>query len=76
MVLAVTRWDDVTNNGDDPENPEVWLKSKSPALYNFVKHNYPDALIIGLSAQGCNYSKKIGTRMICLKKQKMVFVPL
>lgn len=58
LVLAVTRWDDVTNNGDDPENPEVWLKSKSPALYNFVKHNYPDALIIGLSAQGCNYRKK------------------
>ena len=58
LVLAVTRWDNVTNNGDDPENPEVWLKSKSPALYNFVKHNYPDALIIGLSAQGCNYSEK------------------
>ena len=57
LVLAITRWDDVTNNGNDPENPEEWLKSKSPALYNFVKHIYPDALIVGLSAQGCDYDK-------------------
>lgn len=68
LVLALTRWDDVTNNGNDPENPEEWLKSKSPALYNFVKYNYPDALIIGLSAQGCDYRKKNWNRDDMLEK--------
>lgn len=57
LVLALTRWDEVTDNGDNPENPEKWLLSNSPALYNFVKHYYPDVLIIGLSAQGCAYKE-------------------
>lgn len=57
LVLALTRWDNVTDNGKNPVNPEEWLKRTSPALYNFVRHNYPDVLIIGLSAQGCDYEK-------------------
>lgn len=57
LVLALTRWDEVTDNGDNPENPEKWLQSYSPAFYNFVKHYYPDVLIVGLSSQGCDYEK-------------------
>ena len=61
VVLAITRWDKVINDGIEPknmENPEIWLKNNSPAFYNFVKHFFPDVYIIGLSAQGCDYEKE------------------
>lgn len=57
LVLAVTRWDEVIEDVNEPINPEEWLAAQSPALYNFVKHYYPDVLIIGLSSQGSNYDE-------------------
>ncbi len=58
FVLAVTHWDEIVNDVAYPENPEEWLKSNSPALYNFVKYYCPEVYIIGLSAQGCKYDQE------------------
>lgn len=55
MIFAISCWDKVTGNGINPENPESWLKSHSPVLYNFLKDQQPDSLIIGISAQGLDY---------------------
>lgn len=56
--MAVTHWDEIVNDVAYPENPEEWLKSNSPALYNFVKYYCPEVYIIGLSAQGCKYDQE------------------
>lgn len=57
MIFAISCWDKVTENGGHPENPEFWLKSHSPALYNFLKSHQPDSVIVGISAQGLDYDK-------------------
>lgn len=57
MIFAISCWDKVTGNGANPENPESWLKSHSPALYNFLKNHQPDSIIVGISAQGLDYEE-------------------
>ena len=69
MIFAISCWDKVTGNGTDPENPESWLKSHSPALYNFLKNQQPDSLIVGISAQGLDY-EKIDDDAVIINKTK------
>lgn len=55
VIIAITWWDEFTEDGSIPADPDLWLQKNSPALYNFIKHYCNDFKIIGISAQGCNY---------------------
>ena len=57
VIFAISCWDKVTENGKHPENPDVWLKNQSPALYNFLKNYHPNSTIVGVSAQGFDYEE-------------------
>ena len=57
VIFAISCWDKMTENGTQHENPDTWLKSQSPDLYNFLKHHQPNSIIIGISAQGLDYNE-------------------
>jgi len=55
VVIALTWWDEATQNGKTIVDPEHHLQSTSPALYNFIKYHIPSAKIVGISGQGRKY---------------------
>lgn len=57
IVIALSLWDKMTDNGKKANNPEKYLEENSPALYNYIMNNIQNVQIIGLSAQGCEYPK-------------------
>lgn len=57
VVIALTWWDEVTQDGANPASPDKWLCDNSPAFYNFVNHYCANLKVIGLSAQGCEYKE-------------------
>lgn len=54
VVMCLTAWDKVMVSHPG-KTPEEYIQEESPALYNFIKYYYPDAMFFGLSAQGSEY---------------------
>lgn len=54
VVICLTAWDKVMDSHSG-KTPEEYIKEDSPALYNFIKYYYPEAMFLGLSAQGSEY---------------------
>lgn len=63
VVIALTWWDEVTQNGKIIVDPDQHLQSTSPALYNFIKYRIPSAIIVGISGQGRKYLEVNGENM-------------
>lgn len=54
IVIGISAWD----RYDDKYQPEAFLKDKAPVLYNYITHYLPETNIIGISAQGAEYSEE------------------
>jgi len=54
-VICISAWDQLLN---EFATPVECLKQRSPILYNFVKHYFPNTKIFGVSAQGGEYNDK------------------
>lgn len=64
-LLKCVRWESVTigisawDRYDDDYMPDTFFKEKAPVLYNYIKHYLPRTKIIGVSAQGAEYTETI-----------------
>lgn len=69
IVIVLSLWDKMTDNGKKPKNPEEYLEENSPALYHFIVSNIQNVSIIGLSAQGREYPKDDEVQYAAIKKE-------
>lgn len=69
IVIVLSLWDKMTDNGTKPKNPEDYLEENSPALYHFIVSNIQNVSIIGLSAQGREYPKDDEEQYAAIKKE-------
>lgn len=53
LAICISAWDKVNTE----LSIELWVKSKHPFLYNFIKHHYPNVKYYGVSAQGLEYEE-------------------
>lgn len=53
IVIGISAWDRYNDN----YVPDTLFKEKAPVLYNYIRHYIPTAKIIGVSAQGAEYSE-------------------
>lgn len=74
VVVALTWWDEVTQNGEHPIDPDAYLKRASPALYNFIKYYFEPVTVVGISGQGMSYPETNDKTSIVYKEfqQEMV----
>lgn len=54
LAIGLSSWDKFQHEYNSPEG---MLKDRAPFLYNFIMHNFPNAYIFGVSAQGDEYAK-------------------
>lgn len=52
LVLCISAWDEKKSDDDTPES---YLKREAPAFFHFLKYQFPDIKIYGISAQGAKY---------------------
>lgn len=69
IVIVLSLWDKMTDNGTKPKNPKEYLEENSPALYHFIVSNIQNVSIIGLSAQGLEYPKDDEEQYAAIKKE-------
>lgn len=53
IVIGISAWDRYNDN----YMPHTLFKEKAPVLYNYIRHYIPKAQIIGVSAQGAEYTE-------------------
>lgn len=54
VVIGISAWD----RYEDKYKPEAFLQAKAPVLYNYIKHHLTRHNIIGISAQGAEYTEE------------------
>lgn len=52
LAIGLSSWDKFQ---EDYASPKDMLRTRVPFLYNFIMHNFPEAYIFGVSAQGDEY---------------------
>lgn len=55
VVIGISAWDRYDNN----YLPDAFLKEKAPVLHNYIKKYLPKTTIIGVSAQGAEYTETL-----------------
>lgn len=55
IVICISAWDELLH---EFASPIECLKQRSPLLYNFVNHYFPNIRIFGVSAQGGEYNNE------------------
>lgn len=74
MAVGISSWDLYK---DEFDSPGTLMRERSPFMYNFLNHNFPDSLIFGVSAQGGDYEGMNSEEMIeRTKKGKRAYVCL
>jgi hypothetical protein len=77
LTVLISAWDIVQKTSKKGETPTTWLENKLPLLYQYLFCNSElfEIMVIGISAQGCNYEDhEQVTEMLSKKPQERILI--